>query len=807
MLASLRQSARSLRLQPGFTAVALLTLALGIGATVTVFSVLNAVLLRPLPYRDPGRLAVLLERGTDPVSPGAVTAWREATTAFDGIEAAELWSTTLTGVERPERLAAVRVTPGLFPLLGVAPAHGRLFRADEESSGARVVLLSDRLWRRSFGADSGVVGRTIRLSGESWEVVGIMRREFEFPPFWATGAELWAPLPLVERARDQTGESLRAFARLAAGVSTTQARAELATVTARLRTAFPGTNRDIRLVSLEDRVTGNVRGALGVVFAAVALVLLIACANVAHLLLARGQARGRELAVRAALGASRGALARQLLGESALLGLGGGALGLLAAKGGTALVRAFGPAEVPRLAGVTLDGRVLVFALLLSLVTAAAFGLLPALTASATDPADTLGAATRGGTGNRRQSRARDLLVASEFALAVILLAGAGLAIRTVARRAAIDPGFDASGVVTMVVSVSGSASEAPARRAGFYRALLEETGRLPDVAAVSAINHLPLAGDLWRWGYLPEGEPRPAEGEEPRGAFRAVLPGYFRTMGLPLTAGRDFGTDDAMGRPPVVIVNRALAERHWPGQDPIGRRIDLGSAASPWVVTIVGVSENAVLDDWTAPAAPEFYAPVLQSPFYLERSGAPFSYLTLVIRARRGDPAALVEPIRRVVSRLDPDVPLADVATLRQVVARANAAPRFYLGLLGDFALVAMLLAAVGIYGVTSYAVSRRTREIGIRLALGAGRSSVLAQVAGRALRLALAGTLVGLLAAAYLTRFMAGMLFETAPLDPVTFGLVAPLLMLIGAAGATVPALRAARTDPASAFRSDTA
>ena len=547
----LRSSLRLIRRSPGFTALAVIALGLGIGANTAIFSVIDAVLLRPLPYDHPERLAVVLHHGTDPVSAANLLDWRREATSFSGLAAAEIWAVNLTGAEPPERVSGLRVTADLFGLLGVRPALGRLFRPDEDQPGREhEVILAHDLWVRRFGAASDVVGRTVHLDGVPYTVVGVMASDFRFPPFWATGTELWAPLPLAPRATDRDGNSLRAFARLAPGVSLDRAQAEITAITRRLEDAYPGTNRDVRVVGLTDRVVSGVRSALWVLAAAVGFVLLIACANVAHLLLARASARRQELAIRSALGASRGRLVRQLLTESALLAGLGGAVGLVLAAGAVRLLKGLGPATIPRLAGVSLDQQVLAFTLGLSLVTGLGFGLLPALATADVRVADALkSGGSRGGTGDARHHRAQDLLVASEFALAVVLLIGAGLAIRTFVALRAIDPGFDPRGVTGMIVSVAGAEAGRPGRRADFYRDLVDRLSRAPGVDAVGGINHLPIVGDVWGFRYRIEGRPEPARGEEPTAVFRAVLPGYFATVRLPLIAGRDVTWDRSSRR------------------------------------------------------------------------------------------------------------------------------------------------------------------------------------------------------------------------------------------------------------------
>jgi predicted permease len=802
-----RYGLRTLARTPAFTVAAVLALALGIGATTAIFSVVDAVLLRPLPYANPDRLAVVLTRGTGPVAPGNFLDWRRDASSFERMGAAEAWGTNLGGDGRPEHVDGVRVTSDVFPLLGVRPQLGRTFTAEDDRPGqSQVVVLGHRLWQRRFGGDASVVGRSITLDGVPHVVVGVMPRGFEFPPFWATGAEMWAPLPLAERASNREGQSLRAFARLAPGASLDRARAEMATITGRLEKDHPGTNRNVAVRTLDDIVVGDVRTALLILLGAVAFVLLIACANVAHMLLARASARHKEVALRAALGASRARVMRQLLTESVVLAGIGGAAGVALAAATLRALIALSPGNLPRLETAGLDARVLAVTVLVSLITGIAFGLVPALQASRTDLTHSLREGERGSTVGAGRQRLRRLLMASELALALVLLVGAGLMIRTFVALRRFDPGFEPRGVVSAVVSLTGSHAEDPARRLAFYDEALARVRALPGVASASAINHLPLAGDVWGFPFHVEGRPPDPPGESPSASFRVVLPGYFRTMGLPLARGRDFTDDDRLGAPGVIIVNEWMAERFWPGADPIGKRLTLDDASkdAEWL-TVVGVARNAARGKWAAAPDEEMYLPLRQSRLYLERKGGPFAYLTLVVRATTDDPAALAPSLRTAIWSVDGNVALSEVQTMTDVVARATASPRFYLLLLASFAAAALGLAAIGIYGVMSYSVARRTNEIGIRLALGAQRTDVIRLVMREALGVVAFGGGIGLVAALLVTRLMGTLLYGVGATDPVTFVGVGALLAAVSLLATYVPARRAVRVDPLLALRTE--
>ncbi len=800
----LRYAGRGFQRNPVFTAVAIITLALGIGANTAIFSVVNAVLLRPLPYKDADRLVVILHYGDGPVAPANFIDWRRQNHVFQRMGAAEYWTPNLTGVDRPERLRALHVTADVLPLLGVQPLLGRVFLPEEDQRGREhEIILSFRVWRRRFGGDAKIIGQSITLDGKKYTVIGVMPRSFKFAPFWATKAELWAPLSLTDRAADRDGNSLRVFARLKPGVTLEQARAEMATITGRLEKQYPGTNHDYTVLPLKEKVVGDIRPALLVLLGAVGFVLLIACANVAHMLLARAAARQKEVAVRTALGAGRSRIIRQFLTESLLLTILGAGAGLLLAAWGIRFLVALSPAGIPRVETISLDSHVLLFMLVVSVFAGLAFGLVPALQASAVNLNDSLKEGGRGATEGIHRNRLRSLLVASEFALALILLVGAGLMIRSFFALEAIDPGFNPHNVLSMVVNITGSKAGQPSRRAVFYQQLLEQVRGLPGVRSVSAINHLPLAGDLWTKPMLIEGKPVPRPGEAPEAVYRVVLPGYFSTMNIPMLRGRDVTESDNLGSPPVVVVNEALAHQFWPGENPIGKRLTLGDTLeNPRWLTVAGVVKNAKQEDWAAPPYIEMYLPYLQSHDYLEDPHSHFAYLTLVVRTK-GDPASLAPAIESKVWALDKNVTVSEVQTMDQVVTDSTAQPRFYLVLLGAFAAVALTLAAVGIYGVMSYSISRRTHEIGIRMALGAKESDVLKLVTGQGMILALIGAAAGLVGALLLTRLMSSLLYGVKPTDPLTFIVVSIVLIVVALLASYIPARRATKVDPMVVLR----
>ena len=791
----------------------MIALALGIGANSAILSVVSGVLLQPLPYVAPERLVTVLNKGYNPVAPASFLEWKRESKSFERMGAAEYWTTTITGVDEPEKLYALHLSSEIFPMLGVRPVLGRVWTADEDATGrGHEIVIGHGLWIRRFASDSTVLGKKVVLDGSPYTIVGVMPAGFSFAPFWATRAELWAPLALDARAGDRDGSSLRVFAKLRPGVSIERARAEMAAITSHLEQQFPGTNRDMRVTDLTTQVVGNVRTPLLVILGAVAFVLLIACANVAHMLLARAARRQREIAVRVALGASRARMIRQLLTESVLLATDGGAAGLLLARIGVRVLATQGASSIPRAATITLDSRVLIATAAITLITGIIFGLVPALRASATDLSSSLKEGERGSSEGGRRNRTRNVLIASEFALALMLLVGAGLLIRSFAAMQSLNPGYDPSNVLTTVVPVTGTSSSPEGKRAAFYDALLGNIRAMPGVQSASAVNHIPIGGDSWGFPFRVEGRPEPRTGEVPSASYKVVMPGYFATMRIPVVAGRDVDASDNLAAPGVVVINEYLAHQYWPGESAIGKRVSFAkdSAGSRVWSTVVGVVHNTIHGDWTSPAEEEVFLPFAQQRDYLANPSGHFSYMTLAIRASciagaTCDATRLVPAIRAAVRSLDPNVPLAEVQTMSSLVEGATARERFYLVLLTAFAGVAVALAAVGIYGVMSYAVSRRTHELGLRMALGARPQQLLANVVREGMTVAAIGGAIGIAGALAISRVMASLLFGVRATDPLTFVAVAATLGAVALVACYIPARRATRVDPLKALRAD--
>jgi putative ABC transport system permease protein len=809
LLQDVRHGIRAMVRTPAFTAIAVIVLALGIGANTAIFSVVDAVLLRPLAYHDSGRLVTILMDGNGPVAPANYIDWRDQSKSFISMGAADYWSPNLTGIDSPEHVAGLKVTQNLFPMLGIEPMLGRLFvEGEDKEGGDREVILSYRLWQRRFSSDPKVLGKPIVLDGNAYLVVGVMPPGFQFAPFWATNAELWVPNALGTRIHNRGGNSLRIFARMKDGVSLKQARAEIASITGRLERQYPGTNRDVMVTPLKEKVVGPIETPLLVLLGAVGFVLLITSANVAHMLLARAATRQKEVAVRAALGARQGRIIRQFLTESILLGALGGAAGLLLALVATRALIALSPANIPRVQTVSIDLRAALFLFFATILTSVGFGLAPALQASAVKVNDTLKEGGRGHSEGFRRNRLRSLLVVSEFALALMLLIGAGLMIRTFAALEAVDPGFNPHHVVSMIVSVAGSKEAEAGHRGIFYRQLIDRVRSLPGVQAAGGINHLPLAGDLWGWSFVIEGRPKPRPGESPRAVYRMVTPGYFEAMRLPLVRGRDVTEIDNETASGAVIINEQAAKQYWPEVDPIGKRIsfdDDTTDPSSWL-TVVGIAKNAKQDSWTDEATPEAYLAAFQNRDFMGDSGSEASkhmtYITLVARTA-GDPAAVASAMKQAAWSFDRNLAISQILTLDGVVAEANAQPRFEMLLLTIFAAVALILAIVGIYGVISYAASRRTHEIGVRMSLGATRQDVLLLVMRQGIWLALVGSVTGIAGALLLSRLMTKLLYGVQPTDPTTFVIVAAGLGVVAMVACYIPARRAMRIDPMSALR----
>jgi predicted permease len=800
----IRYGVRMLRKNPGFTGVAVLTLALGIGANTTIFSVVNAVLLKPLPYPEPGQLVQL--RADWSGSPSTVigsSTFVEVKAQSQSLARIAAYSggdMTLTGAGSAERVVAGAVTADFFPLLGVQPAWGRNFTREEDTpNGPKATILGHGLWQSRFGGDADVLGRTITLNEQRYTVVGILPARFQYPEQF----QLWIPLALGETgaALAKYGEGmilLKAIARLKPGVTLAQAQAELRTIAQREHSPRPDEAPVVSLVTLHEQVVGDVKGALLVLLGAVALVLLIACANVANLLLARAAARQREMAVRAALGAARWRIVRGLLTESVLLSLAGGGLGLLLAFWGVRALGQWSGASLPSMHGIGIDAWVLAFTLGVSVITGLAFGLAPAVQAWRTDVNAALKEEGRGDTGGHRH-RLRHLLVASEVALALVLLIGAGLLIKSFSRLNAVDPGFRTDGVLTFQVTLTGEKSSP--QKANFVEQIVDRLKALPGVQAAAATDSLPLT-DFERITPVDvEGRPpidfRTAKPGEVRPVSRpTVTLDYFNAMGIPVKNGRAFTSQDA--RPPAgaVIVNEAFEKHFFPGESAVGKRIRLmaGPAEAHWQ-TVVGVVSDVRQGGLAGDVMPEVYSPELE-----DVGGA----LSFVIRVT-GEPAGLISAVRGVVAEVEPYQALHNVMTMEQRLANTTTSRRLNTALLGSFAAVALLLAVVGIYGVMSYAVTQRTREIGMRMALGAQPGNVMRFVMGQGMRVVLVGAGIGLVGALALARVLRSLLFEVAPTDPATFVCVTLLLSAVALLACYVPACRAARIDPMVALRQE--
>ncbi len=798
---------RQLLKSPGFTAVAVLTLALGIGANTAIFSVINGVLLRPLPYRDPDRLVTVcqssIKRGFSQVlvTPATLRDWREQNLVFEELGGQIYESVNLTGIERPEHVHAAWTTANYFSVFGVPPLMGRTFIAEDNPPGHRVVVLSHGLWVRSFGGDRRVIGKSITLNGLNYVVVGVMPPDFRiYQPAAVFGLptgdvqpQLWVPHPgsMTER----TNHFFLAFARLKAGVTAAQAQSELCTISERLSQEWPS-QKDwgASVQPLNEQIVGGSRPALRLLLGAVAFVLLIACANVANLSLARSVARRKEFAVRSALGAARSRLVHQLLVESTTLAVLGGGLGVLLARWGLAGLMALQPASLPRLDEIRLDGSVLSFTLLVSLFTGLMFGLAPAIHASKPDLNEALKEGGHGCAEGRHRQRVRAILVVAEVALAMMLLAGAGLMINSFVRFSRINPGFEPEQLVTFDFSLSGGAYAEDSQRISLVRQLRDRVQAKPGIGSVATVYGLPFGTMLNAVvGAIIDGRPESESRARARAALRVVSSDYFRTMGVPLLAGRAFSDElDTLNSPPALIINETFARKYFPGEDPVGRRIQLFTLSSNWH-EIVGVIKDVKLTGLDAPATPEVYQSDLQSGVWM---------FSLVVRSTL--PLREIEKmVRAEAAALDKELPTFNVRTMEQAISTSVAPRRFIMMLIGLFAALALMLTAVGIYGVVSFSVSQQTREIGIRIALGAPRRSVLGHVLRQGTVVALVGIAIGLAGSFGLTRLIANQLFGVSATDPTTFVIVATLLMLVTLTACYLPACRATKVDPMAALR----
>ena len=806
LLKDIRYGWRGLLNQPGFSAIVVITLALGIGASTAIFSVVNSVMLRRLPYPTAERIVAIQEVRADgrriQVTPANFYDWRQQNTVFEHLAAARNMSANLMVEDQAERLDMAQTSANFFDVFGAKPQQGRLFiPADEQAGHEPVVVVSDLLWRRRFGANPGLVGKQITLDGRNYTVVGIAPAGFQYPD----KTEAWLPplrlVPELHANMDVTQVRgmgyLSAVGLLKPGVSVDQAATEMETITSRLRQQYPETNnpRFNRVVSLQDHLLGDSSKMLWLLFAAVMFVLLIACANVANLLLANAASRQKEMAIRSALGASRLRVMRQLLTESAMLALVGGALGLLLSVWGVSLITKLLPQDFPRINEIGMDWRVLGFTLTASMLTGFLFGFAPALHVSKTDVQEAMKETGRGSTGGLRRSRLRHALIVAEVALSVVLLAGAGLLFRSFMRLQAVDAGFSSHQVLTARLSPSGTNFEDDADYINFYDKVLQRLNAVPGVQHAGAISTLPLAKGPTT-GFRVEGRPVLTRDHWARTNFRNVTNDYFRAMSIPLLQGRGFTSQDTQTTPFVTVINQTVAQREFPGENPIGKRITFGrvdAQQQPVWFEIIGIAADVRSTELREEP---------DSELYFSQNQDPFNTMWIVIRSSV-EPASLSASVRQIVNEVDKSVPVSEVKPMDHIVSESVTQPRFNLFLLGLFSGIALLLSVAGIYGVTAYSVTQRTHELGIRIALGAQVSDVLRMILGQGMAVIGIGIVIGLAAAFVLMRFMNSLLFGVSATDPFTFAGITAVLIAAGLLACYIPARRATKVYPLEALR----
>jgi putative ABC transport system permease protein len=801
-LHDLRYAIRQQRKNPAFTIVAIITLALGIGANTAIFSVVNTILLQPLPYKDPERLVLVWEENakqgypTDTPTAANFGDWRDQNQLFEGMAAMAPDSFNLTGSGDPERLEGRRVSASFFPLLGVDPHIGRAFTAAEDQpNSGHVVLLSYGLWQRRFGGDAGVVGKTLNLNGAGYTVVGVMPPRFQFP---TPDDEVWVPIAFTqEQAADRNSHYLKVLGRLKPGVTLAQAQAEMSTIATRLQQQYPKTNTDLGAVitPLHEQIVGDIKPALLILLGAVGLVLLIACANVANLLLARAAVRQKEIAVRVALGARRRRLIRQFLTENVLLSTLGGLVGLAIAYGGLVVLKSFIPENISQARAISIDYKVLGFTLLVSVATGLVFGLAPAIQAVRFNQIETLKEGGRDAATGGSGKRLRSLLVMAEVAISLVLLIGAGLLINSFLRLRNVDPGFRAENLLTMKIVLPEPKYEKWKMRSTFYSDLIQRVQSLPGVKSAAVTTNLPLYSQGNSIGVSIEGKPEPPPGQELIVTTRIISNGYLDTMSIPLLKGRQLTDQDTDNSQNVAVVSETMARRFWPGEEVVGKRVSIGKVRSQedWI-QVIGVAKDVRQFELNDDPKPQMYLTYRQFGF--------FDAQDLVVKTDV-DPASMASAVRKAVWEIDKDQPISNIRTMETILAESIARQRFSMLLLAIFAGVALVLAAVGIYGVMSYSVAQRTHEIGIRMALGAQTMTVLKLAIGYGLKLVLAGIAIGLIAAFALTRVMSTLLFGVTATDPTTFALISLLLIAVAAIASYIPARRATRVNPIIALR----
>ncbi len=802
----LRYGARMLFKNKGFAAVAILTLALGIGANTAIFSVVNAVLLRSLPFANAERTVVVWENnraGNHPqnvISSANFLDWQDQQSVFDEMSVFYDARLNLTSMGEPEEIPAQAATTNLFALLGVEPALGRTFAPDDAEKGRDdMVILSHGLWQRRFGGAPDIIGKTLTLNGARTTVIGVLPAGFKW--FIKEGsltgkpAEMWMPFKLTAELRERKGRFTMAVARLKPGVSLQQAQTDMNGIASRLEAQHPEFNKNwgVNLVPVREQLAGEIKMALLVLLGAVGFVLLIACANVANLLLARAAARQREMAIRAALGAGRWRVVRQLLTESLLLAFFGGGLGLLLALWGVDALMAFSPPNLIGADHVGISLPVLGFTFVVALATGIVFGLVPAFEASRFNLNDALKEGGKSNMGTTRSRRARNLFVVAEIALALVLLVGAGLMIKSFVRLQAIDPGFDPENVLTMQVRLSPSKYREENKKIAFFREAAARIGSLPGVRAVGTISFLPFASLGAATDFTIEGKPLPTAGEKAVTDVRVTDENFFRVMNIPILRGRAFTAQEATEKRQVAVISDALARKYFPGEDPLGKRITVEMTDTPEPAEIIGVVgdiKHQTLDAETRPMV------------YWAHPQLPYSSMTIVVRTA-GNPANLANAAQHEIQTIDKDQPVSDVRTMKAWLGESLARTRFGALLLGLFAALALVLAAVGIYGVMSYTVAQSTHEIGIRLALGAQARDVMKLVVRQGMMLALAGIGVGVIGAVAVTRVMQSLLYGVSAVDPTTFAIVSIALALVALLACYIPARRAMKVDPMTALR----